>query len=81
MADSPRKVFKDTWKGLHHRCLLRKKPWKGKIKTSQENFFFCNADANPDFYADADAEIPMPWFPNGPWVIDIKVFFYGLILL
>ena len=38
-----------------------------KIKTSQDKKFFCNADA--DVNADADAEMSMLRFPNGPAII------------
>ena len=72
MAETPRKVCKGTWKGLYHRCFLYKKFRKTKAKTYQTKKFFLNADADTDFNADTDAEIPMPKYPNGP-LINLKI--------
>ena len=65
MAETPRKVCKSIWKGLHRRCFLHKKLRKAKIKTSQEQKTFCNANADADVNTDAYAEMPMLRFPNG----------------
>ena len=46
--------------------MYNKKLRKAKIKTSQEKIVFCNADADAAVNADANAEMPMPRFPNGP---------------
>ena len=51
--------------------LLHKKLQKAKIKASKGKKI-SNADANADVNTDVDAALPMPRFPNGPFVFMLK---------